>query len=136
MKNKTFTDHDIRVTISGIIKEIWGDGVASNRPENITPEVAAVVSDAVNQIKTCSKRLLAVDITYNFLYTAPGMIWEVIEGMAADMIANLGYDDKRNPLTTYIGWIRVLRGRRQYAACVNTAALNYRSRLELAFLDL
>lgn len=38
MKNKTFTDHDIRVTISGIIKEIWGDGVASNRPENITPD--------------------------------------------------------------------------------------------------
>ncbi|HFC8465375.1 TPA: tetratricopeptide repeat protein [Neisseria subflava] len=30
----------------------------------------------------------------------------------------------------------VLRGRRQYVACVNTAALNYRSRLELAFLGL
>lgn len=79
---------------------------------------------------------MAVDITYNFLYTALGTIWEVIEGMAADMIANLCYDDKRNPLTAYIGWIRVLRGRRQYAAGVNTAALNYRSRLEPAFLDL
>lgn len=35
MTEKTFTDYDIRVTISGIIKEIWGDGVASNRPRTL-----------------------------------------------------------------------------------------------------
>ncbi len=137
MTTKTFTDADAKQAICGIIDAVWGKGViSSNRPENINSDVIAVVTDVVNSIKTCSKYFLAADIAYNFLYTAPGTIYEVLFGMAADMIANARYDEKHNPLATYVNWINVIRGNRQYRACVNTAALHNRSRLEMAFLGI
>lgn len=136
MTNQKFTEQDAKLTISGIIREIWGDAVANNTPENMTQEVIDVVNDVISSIKTCSKRLLAVDITYNFLYTAPGTIWEVLFAMAADLIAQGMYDENHNPLATYTAWVNVLRGKREYKACVSTAALYNRSRLEMALMGI
>lgn len=137
MAQNNFTEKDFKIAISGLIDAIWGKGVvAANRPENINDDVIQVVEDVVNSIKTCSKRMLAVDVTYNFLYTAPGSLKEIMFAMAADMTANLRYDKDHNPLATFKGWLDVIRGNRQYRSCINTAALYNRSRLEMAFLGI
>ncbi|WP_373753392.1 hypothetical protein [Neisseria weixii] len=136
MAQHNFTDNDFKIAVSGLIDAIWGKGViAANRPENINDDVIQVVEDVVNSIKTCSKRMLAVDVTYNFLYTAPGSLREMMVGIIADMVAN-GIKGAHDPLTTYKGWLNVIRSNRQYRSCINTAALYHRSRLEMAFLGI
>lgn len=137
MAQKTFTEKDANIAISGIIDAIWGKGViANNSPENINDDVIDVVNDVVNRIKSCSHAMVGVDVTYNILYSAPGSITEVLFGLAADMFANGLYDDKHNPLATYVGWINALFKNRRYKTCVVSAALYNRSRLEMAFLGL
>ncbi|MFC5920730.1 hypothetical protein ACFPVS_08340 [Neisseria weixii] len=87
MAQHNFTDNDFKIAVSGLIDAIWGKGVvAANRPENVNDDVIQVVEDVVNSIKTCSKRMLAVDVTYNFLYTAPGSLREMMVGIIADMV--------------------------------------------------
>lgn len=136
MTNNTFTEKEFKIVVSGIIDAIWGKGViAANKPENINSDVIAVVESTVNSIKTCSKRMLAVDMTYNFLYTGPSSLKDLIFGIAADMAVNT-VGKPRNPLETFQGWIGVIRGNRQYRSCINTAALYNRSRLEMAFLGI
>lgn len=128
---------DTKFLISGIIDGIWGKGViANNTPENINDDVIDVVNDVVERIKTCSKTMVAVDITYNLLYSAPGTIKEVLAGLVADMVANGINDPNHNVLATYIGWFNALRGNRQYRTCIVSAALYNRSRLEMAFLGI
>lgn len=137
MTQKTFTEKDINIAISGIIDAIWGKGVITdNSPENINDDVIDVVNDVVNRIKSCSQKMVAVDITYNILYSAPGGLTEVLYGLAADMIAHGVNDENNNPLATYVGWINALLKNRQYKTCVVSAALYNRSRLEMAFLGL
>lgn len=128
---------DIKFLISGIIDGIWGKGIiANNTPENINDDVINVVNDVVERIKTCSKKMVRVDMTYNLLYSAPGTIWEVLAGLVADMVANGIKDPNNNVLATYIGWFDALRGNRQYRTCIVSAALYNRSRLEMAFLGI
>lgn len=137
MTAKTFTDHDVKVTICGIIRNIWGDAIQNNSPEYITPEVVQIVDDVVKKIRNCSKRLVEYDQTFQFFYAGiPGTLWEMIVSLALGMIAEGLYGDKHNPLGTFVGWFDVMRGKREYIACINTAAVHNRSRLEIALLGL
>ncbi|WP_295849329.1 hypothetical protein [uncultured Neisseria sp.] len=137
MAQKTFTDNDAKIVISGIIDAIWGKGVvASNKPENINDDVIEVVNDVVENIKRSTRPMLAIDITYNILYSAPGSLKEVLFGLAADMFANGVEDPNHNIIATYVGWLNALYNKRQYRTAIVTAALYNRSRLEMAFLGL
>lgn len=126
---KKSLNNDVKVTTSAIIDQIWGKGViTSNSPENINEEVINVVNDVVNSIKQCSKRMLAVDMTYNIIYSQVNPFF--------DMVVNAVYDKSHNPLITYVNWFNAIKGNYQYKTCISTAALYHRSRLEMAFMEI
>ena len=115
MSSKTFTDHDVKVTVCGIIKNIWGDAVRNNTPEHITPEVVQIVDDVVKKIRDCSKRLVDYDQTIQFFYAGiPSTLWEMIVSLALGMIAEGIYGEGHNPLGSFVGWFNVVRRMHQY----------------------
>lgn len=133
------TQHDYqqqaKTHIVQLIDTIWGKGaIRNNHADNINEDVAQVLDDTINQIKHCSKQMILVDVMYNFLYTKPTSINEILFGMVADSAANLVEDPEHNRLRTYLNWIALLRGHRQYKTCIHTAALAHRTRLEAALM--
>lgn len=78
-------------------------------------DILSMAQAVLALIMALDRRLLTIDITYNFLYTAPDTIWEVLFAMAMDLIAQGRYGEHHNPLA---------------------AALYNRSRLEMAFMDI
>lgn len=134
-ETKDYTDQDAKIAICGIIREIYGDQVANNRPENISPEVIDIVTDAVNRIKSATRAIVSMDVAFNFLYTAPGTIWDVLFSMAADALAHLLEPGSwHDPLQTYVDWFQAIRGKRMYAMAIPVAAAATRSGLELALM--
>ena len=84
--------------------QFGGKGVvASNKPENINDDVIEVVNDVVENIKRSTRPMLAIDITYNILYSAPGSLKEVLFGLTADMFANGVEDPNHNIICNLCG---------------------------------
>lgn len=119
--------------VSGMIRDIWGN-LPHNQPENITPEVVEIVEKAVREISVYSKRLLVADITFSVFYTGWPDLITLILGFGSQALANAAAEGK--PLKTFTDWIGVMRSKKQYVACVNQAAANYRSQLEMALMGL
>ena len=72
--------------------------------------------------------MLGADIAYNLIYTATS--WQ-------DVIVNIAIAIVTEPKTKSIAnWIEVIKGNKQYRSCVNVAAVNYRSRLEMALIGI
>lgn len=131
-----YSDEDAKIVICGIIKEIYGNNLANNQPENITPDVIDIVTDAVNRIKSATYPLLGTHVVYSFIYTAPGSIFEVLFGLWADMVANGSHEDTQDVLQTYKDWIGAIRKNRIYKASISSAAVATRTGLELALMGI
>lgn len=129
-----FTEEDVKATICGIIDEIWDKNMPNNSVENISPEVMQIMDDVFQGIRRCSKTMVFTDVTLNYLMTAPGRLADIIVSLAAQVSADT-YKE-RNPLATFINWIQAIRGNRSYKMCINTAAVNYRSRVQLALMSM
>ena len=103
------------------INAIWGGTMQNNSVYNINEDVVELVDKVLSEIRKGSQAMLAIDVIYNFFYSAPGSWAEVIIGAIINGISG-----------GVSGWIDVLKGSKMYASVVNTAALRYKSAVQLA----
>lgn len=122
----------------GIINKLFDGQMQDNTPQNITPEVVQLINTMTDEIVKCSRAYLGTHIVYMTFYTATSIDDILIAyggGQAVDWLdTNPPYTN--NPMKTFIDWIDVLMGNRQYKSCVTIAKAKYLSPVQLALYGL
>ena len=101
------------------INAIWSGSMSGNTEANINDEVVRLVDLALDEIANCSKQFAVIHVIYSVFYSAPTS-W-------AALLVSVGMSS-----TDVADWINVLKGNLQYRACVNAAAVNYKSGVQMA----
>lgn len=104
------------------IDAIWQGSMQNNNVNAISDEVKSLVDIVLTEIRNGTKPFLATDITFNIFYI-PGIPWQITLVTA---VATGGVTD----------WIAAIRGNKVYASVVNSAALNFKSSVQLALYGL
>lgn len=101
-------------------------GNSLNAVENINDDVVYYMDQALQSISQCSKAFAFIDIIYSIFYREiiPPDSWKDLMKAAIENGTSLPK------------WIDALRGRLQYKACVETAALNWRSAVTGALMGI
>ena len=108
------------------IQKVWKNSLYAD-VSMITPEVEEVANTVFTQIRNCSYSLAAINATYEAFYSG-GNIWETLVGMGETGVTNI--------VAEVAGWIDTLYGSGNYYACINGAAVYWRSVMDLALLGL
>ena len=139
--NLPYTADEVKKSICEMIDLIFGKNtIPNNRPDRINPAVIQLLDKVIVEIQKCSKSLLQVEITYSFLYAPPNLLVlnEFLFGVGFS-IAAVAFADwwyTRNPIDTYISWVKVLLNQKQYRTCVVSVATRYKSQMAMALMGM
>lgn len=101
------------------IDAIWQKSMSDNNVGNINDEVVRLVDQVLAEIAKCSQKFVVAHAIFTLFYSNP-RAW-------SELLINVAQSG-----TNVADWIAALRGSLQYRACVNVAALNYKSAVQLA----
>lgn len=111
------------------INYMWSGTMQCNSVDYISSNVANLMDSIFNQIKEASKATYVVDLASRVLiiqliYGSNFTIWRDFMKMVND--------DMNGPIGT---WLDIVKGNASYRAVVNSAALNYKSPVQIALYD-
>ncbi|PIT20193.1 hypothetical protein BGI36_08370 [Snodgrassella communis] len=107
-----------------IINTLWGGSLQCNSIENISDDVIRLMDEVLTKIRDGSTAMIGVHAVFEIFYSKIYSSWAELIKVALDTADAHASD-----------WIGVLRGNRQYSAVVNSAALGYKSPVQIALYE-
>lgn len=111
------------------INYIWDGAMQCNSVDYISSNVANLMNSIFYQIKDASKSVFLVDLASQTLiikmvYGPTFKSWEIFMDVAKS--------DMEGPISK---WLNIVKGKQGYSSVINSAALNYRSPVQIALYD-
>ncbi|PIT52701.1 hypothetical protein BHC44_07095 [Snodgrassella alvi] len=107
-----------------IINTLWGGSQQCNSIENISDDVIRLEDEVLTKIRNGSTTMIGVHAVFEIFYNKNYSSWAKVIKVALDTVDAHASD-----------WIAVLCGNRQYSAVVNSAAVGYKSPVQIAFYE-
>ncbi|MCO6516630.1 MAG: hypothetical protein J6586_09100 [Snodgrassella sp.] len=107
-----------------IINTLWSGSMQCNSIENISDDVIRLMDEVLTKIRDGSTAMIGVHAVFKIFYNQTYSSWAKLIKVALDTVDAHASD-----------WIAVLRGNRQYRVVVNSAALGYKSPVQIALYE-
>ncbi len=117
------------------INTLWRSSMQYNQPENITPRLAEIIKVILEEIKEGSKAMGVVELTFGMFYI-PATDWVGLALNTAEVLSPNEYWPTVPGLPNIPQWFDAIRGKRQYKAVVDSAALNWKSIVQMELMGL
>jgi|GEM_PF-1498710 len=117
------------------IKKIWPLGFGGVQALEVNDAMAEIVDIVLEEIATCSEAMYLVNLTFDSL--RQDLILRKVARALGQTVYWLynAYSTISDISDAVNGWIDVTSGNSSYKVCVNTAAWQWRTPLELAYWD-
>lgn len=111
-----------RETYHELVQRLYG-GTVSSSPSQITEDVADIVNTILDEAVECSKAVAITQALISLLFPSTSVI------SFTKNLVKTGY-------SAIMDWLAASEGNEAATACIESAKLNWRSRLELALLGM